>query len=63
MGSHGILRRLIDDGCGVTAIEYGLIAALIAVAALVGVGKAGTDLTGVFGQIASNLSGETAGGG
>ena len=63
MGSHGMLRRLIDDGCGVAAIEYGLIATLIAVAALVGVGTAGTDLASVFGQIASNLSGERAGGG
>ena len=29
-----MLRRLIDDGCGVAAIEYGLIATLIAVTAL-----------------------------
>ena len=58
-----MLRRLIDDGCGVTAIEYGLIAALIAVTALVVLGTGGTDLTSVFGQIASNLGGERAGGG
>ena len=63
MGSHGMLRRLIDDGCGVTAIEYGLIAALIANTALVVLGTAGTDLASVFGQTACNLSGERAGGG
>jgi pilus assembly protein Flp/PilA len=58
-----MLRRLIDDGCGVTAIEYGLIAALIAVTALVVLRTGGTDLTSVFGQIASNLGGKRAGGG
>lgn len=63
MGSHGILRRLIDDGREVTAIEYGLIATLIAVTALVVLGTAGTDLASVFGQIGSGLSGERAGGG
>jgi len=63
MGSRGMLRRLIEEGCGVTAIEYGLIVALIAIIALVVLGTAGTDLTSVFGQIASNLGGERAGGG
>lgn len=56
MGSHGILRNLIDDGCGITAIEYGVIAALIAVATLLVLGTAGTVLVSVFGQIASNLA-------
>jgi Flp pilus assembly pilin Flp len=59
MGSQGLRRRLIDDRCGVTGIEYGLIA----VTALVVLGTAGTDLINVFGQIAGNLSGERAGGG
>jgi pilus assembly protein Flp/PilA len=47
--------RLSKDDCGVTAIEYGLIAALIAVAAVVIMGTVGTDLTGTFSQVASNL--------
>ena len=46
---------LITDGRGVTAIEYGLIAALIAVAAVVIMGTVGTDLTTVFSQVASSL--------
>ena len=49
------LRRLAEDNCGVTAIEYGLIAALIAVAAVVVMGTVGTNLSGVFSQVASSL--------
>ena len=49
------LYRVIEDGRGVTAIEYGLIAALIAVAAVVLIGTVGTNLTTVFSQVANNL--------
>ena len=55
MRSLTILRRLIDDRRGVTAIEYGLIAALIAVAAVVVMRTVGTNLSGVFSQVASSL--------
>jgi pilus assembly protein Flp/PilA len=47
--------RLIKDWSGVTAIEYGLIAALIAVAAVVVMGTAGTNLSTVFSEVASSL--------
>jgi pilus assembly protein Flp/PilA len=40
---------------GFTAIEYGLIAALIAVAAIVMITSVGTNLTTVFSQVANNL--------
>jgi pilus assembly protein Flp/PilA len=50
-----LISRLIKDGSGVTAIEYGLIAALIAVAAVVVMGTVGTDLSGVFSQVAASL--------
>ena len=50
-----VFRRLIDNTSGVTAIEYGLIAALIAVAAIVMITSVGTDLTNVFSTVASNL--------
>jgi pilus assembly protein Flp/PilA len=53
--SEWIVRRLVGDRRGVTAIEYGLIAALIAVAAVVIMGTVGTDLTSTFSDIASNL--------
>ena len=38
--------KLISDKSGVTAIEYGLIAALIAVAAISIMGMLGTNLSG-----------------
>jgi pilus assembly protein Flp/PilA len=50
-----VFRRLVDNTSGVTAIEYGLIAALIAVAAIVMITSVGTDLTNVFSTVASNL--------
>jgi pilus assembly protein Flp/PilA len=40
---------------GVTAIEYGLIAALIAVAIITAVGLVGTNLSGIFNYIAGKL--------
>ena len=40
---------------GATAIEYGLIAALIAVAAVTVMGTVGTNLKSTFSTIASNL--------
>ena len=53
-----VLQSLIDraqDDNGVTAIEYGLIAALVAVALLVGAGALGTNLNGLFGEIATKI--------
>jgi pilus assembly protein Flp/PilA len=50
-----LMRSLTSDTRGVTAIEYGLIAALIAVAAVVIMGTVGTNLTGTFSQVAANL--------
>ena len=40
---------------GATAIEYGLIAALVAVAIIGGVSAAGTQLSAVFDTIQTNL--------
>ena len=53
--NSSIVRRLTEDKSGVTAIEYGLIAALIAVAAVVVMGTVGTNLSGVFSQVAASL--------
>lgn len=50
------LRR---DRRGVTAMEYGLIAALIAVAIIGIVGTLGTNLTAVFKTISDKLAGAT----
>lgn len=43
------------DKRGVTALEYGLIAALIAVVIITTVTTVGTNLTAVFQKIADNL--------
>jgi pilus assembly protein Flp/PilA len=48
-------QRLLRDDSGATAIEYGLIAALIAVAAVVVMGTVGSNLTSVFTTVASDL--------
>jgi pilus assembly protein Flp/PilA len=53
--SARVVRALLRDQTGVTAIEYGLIAALIAVAAVTVMGTVGTNLTGTFSTIAGDL--------
>jgi pilus assembly protein Flp/PilA len=48
-------EQLSEETNGATAIEYGLIAALIAVAAVTVMGTVGTNLSSTFGSIASYL--------
>ncbi len=50
-----ILSNLIRDESGVTAIEYALIAALIAVAAIAAFTLVGTNLSTTFSTIAAKL--------
>lgn len=47
--------QLAKDESGVTAVEYGLIAALIAVAAVTVMGTVGTNLSSTFNTIATKL--------
>ena len=47
--------NLINDQSGVTAIEYALIAALIAVAAISAFTLVGTNLSNTFSYVASQL--------
>jgi pilus assembly protein Flp/PilA len=49
------VRAILRDESGATAIEYGLIAALIAVAAVATMTTVGTNLKSVFGTVASSL--------
>jgi len=49
-------RRFMRDEEGVTAIEYGLIASLIAVAIVVAAGLVGTNLSTLFTSIAGCLA-------
>jgi pilus assembly protein Flp/PilA len=53
----------LDNEDGVTAIEYGLIAALVGLAIIVGVGLLGTNLGVLFTNIAGNLVAPGGGGG
>ena len=51
-----ILSRFVNDEAGVTAVEYGLIAALIAVVIIASVTLVGTQLAAVFTSIQSSLA-------
>jgi pilus assembly protein Flp/PilA len=46
---------MVHDKSGVAAIEYGLLAALIAVAAISVKGTVGTGLSNTFSTVGSNL--------
>ncbi|MEO5809058.1 MAG: Flp family type IVb pilin [Sphingomicrobium sp.] len=48
--------KLIRDSKGATAIEYGLIAALIAVAAIAAMTSVGSKLGTTFNNVASQLN-------
>jgi pilus assembly protein Flp/PilA len=47
--------RFIKDESGATAIEYGLLAALIGVAIIVMIKLVATNLNGTFNKVAQNL--------
>ena len=49
------IRKLLRDENGATAIEYGLIAALISVAIITAVTAVGSSLTTTFNSVASAL--------
>lgn len=50
-----MVMKFLQDESGATAIEYGLIAALIAVAIIAAVRAVGTELTNTFSNVASGL--------
>ncbi|HXW71384.1 MAG TPA: Flp family type IVb pilin [Methylocella sp.] len=51
-----MFNRFIKDESGATAIEYGLLASLIAVAIITAVKTLGTSLNTVFGQVSAQLT-------
>jgi pilus assembly protein Flp/PilA len=55
-----LIARFVKDESGATAIEYGLIAALIALAIMVGATQLGSALNAKFASIATTLNGATA---
>lgn len=51
-------KNFLQDESGATAIEYGLIAALVSVAAIGALGTMGDSLVNIFGTVSTEL--ETA---
>jgi pilus assembly protein Flp/PilA len=52
-----MIKRFLTEEDGVTAIEYGLIAALIAVVIIVGAGLVGTSLNTKFTAVSTAVNG------
>jgi pilus assembly protein Flp/PilA len=50
-----LIARFLQDDAGATAIEYGLIAAGIAVAIIVAVQTLGTNLNTTFSSVSTSL--------
>jgi pilus assembly protein Flp/PilA len=53
------LKNLINDESGATAIEYGLIAALVSVAAITALTAMGGSLNTMFTAVSTALTGAT----
>jgi pilus assembly protein Flp/PilA len=53
-----LLTKLKTNDSGATAIEYGLIAALVAVTLIGIVTTVGTDLTALFSDVSEGLGGD-----
>lgn len=52
-----LINRLVKDESGATAIEYGLIAGLVAVAIIAALSALGGSLTSLFTSVSSELDG------
>ena len=57
---QNIVARFIKDEDGATAIEYGLLAALIGVAIVVGAGAVGEKLSNGFNELGETLGNANA---
>ncbi|MBX3583967.1 MAG: Flp family type IVb pilin [Rhizobiaceae bacterium] len=55
---RNLMKNFVNDESGATAIEYGLIAALIALAIMVGAGAVGDNIGAKFNDIAEKLEGD-----
>lgn len=50
-----IVAKFVKDESGATAIEYGLIAAIVGVGIILGLGNLRDGLNGLFNEVNSNL--------
>ena len=55
------LKSFVRDESGATMIEYGLIAALVSVAAIVALGTMGTSISTMFTRVSDCLTAATGG--
>ncbi|MFA1675625.1 Flp family type IVb pilin [Rhizobium mongolense] len=55
-----LFSRFLKDESGATAIEYGLIAALISVALIAGATSLGTKINATFNSLATTMNGAAA---
>ena len=55
------IKQFYADESGATAIEYGLIAALVSVAAITALTAMGDSLKSIFGIVSSSLNTATSG--
>jgi pilus assembly protein Flp/PilA len=55
VGTMGRISAFINDESGATAIEYGLLAALISIAALAAMKVVGTKLSTTFSKVGASL--------
>jgi pilus assembly protein Flp/PilA len=58
---YNTIKNFANDESGATAIEYGLIAALVSVAAVTALTEVGTSLSAMFGRVSSDLDAAVAG--
>ena len=58
-----ILSRFAKDESGATAIEYGLIAAIVGVGIIAGLRELQGALDGIFGTVSDSLNNPTGAGG
>lgn len=57
-----LIRRFLADEDAATAVEYGLIVALVAVTAIVGITAAGGGLGNLFGSVSNKSANAMSGG-
>ncbi len=55
-----MLLHFLQDESGATAIEYGLIAALVSVAAIAALGAMGESLVDIFNRVSDELANAAA---
>lgn len=53
------VRNFLHQEAGTTAVEYGLIAALISIAAIVAMGAVGNEVDSMFNTVADNMESAT----